>query len=113
MAIQKGAQALASDVANGANLPSGVILLWHGTLASIPSGFVLCDGNNGTPNLLDKFVKSVPDGLTDPGTTGGATTHEHAATSYNWPTGSSTTWYKTSPANHLPPYYEVAFIMKT
>ena len=39
-----------------AALPSGLILLWHGSSASIPSGWVLCDGNNGTPNLRDKFI---------------------------------------------------------
>lgn len=53
------------------DLPSGTIAVWPGTLSNVPSGWVLCDGNNGTPNLLDKFQKSVPDTSTDPGTTGG------------------------------------------
>ena len=47
---------------SGANLtgiqgiPSGVIMLWSGAANAIPSGFVLCDGNNSTPNLQDRFV---------------------------------------------------------
>lgn len=50
---------------------SGTIVLWAGLLSDIPAGWVLCDGNNGTPNLLDRYPKSVPDTATDPGTTGG------------------------------------------
>ena len=37
-------------------IPSGAIMMWHGTNANIPTGFVLCDGNNGTPDLTDRFV---------------------------------------------------------
>ena len=39
-----------------AEVPSGVIVMWHGTIATIPSGWALCDGNNGTPDLRDKFI---------------------------------------------------------
>ena len=35
---------------------SGMIILWSGAANAIPSGFVLCDGNNSTPNLTDRFV---------------------------------------------------------
>jgi hypothetical protein len=34
----------------------GFILLWNGLIAAIPTGFQLCDGSNGTPDLRDKFV---------------------------------------------------------
>lgn len=37
-------------------VPSGVILMWSGSIATIPSGWLLCDGSNGTPNLRDRFV---------------------------------------------------------
>jgi microcystin-dependent protein len=37
-------------------IPPGVILLWSGSIASIPTGWVLCNGSNGTPNLRDRFV---------------------------------------------------------
>ena len=41
---------------NGSNLLfedtfAGMILLWSGTIATIPSGWVLCDGNNSSPDL--------------------------------------------------------------
>lgn len=51
--------------------PVGTIIFWHGNSSKIPPGWEVCDGNNGTPNLLDRFIKSVPDSSTDPGTTGG------------------------------------------
>lgn len=36
--------------------PSGGVIMWYGSLASIPAGWYLCDGTNGTPDLQDKFV---------------------------------------------------------
>lgn len=65
-------------------IPSGVIVMWHGTIATIPTGFVICDGNNSTPNLLAKFVEGVATAATDPGATGGATAktttgHQHVS----------------------------------
>lgn len=36
--------------------PSGVIVLWSGSIGSIPAGWVLCNGSNGTPDLRDRFV---------------------------------------------------------
>ena len=38
------------------SVPKGTILPWYGNLSSIPSGFLLCNGTNGTPNLLDRFL---------------------------------------------------------
>jgi hypothetical protein len=40
----------------GGPLESGVIVIWAGSEASIPSGFVLCNGSNGTPDLRNRFV---------------------------------------------------------
>jgi len=64
-------------VAVSAAIPSGVISMWHGLIANIPSGWVLCDGANGTPDLRDRFVKGAPAGQ-NPGATGGSATHTHA-----------------------------------
>lgn len=36
--------------------PSGGILMWYGNIASVPSGWFLCNGSNGTPDLRDRFV---------------------------------------------------------
>lgn len=38
------------------SLPAGAIVIWSGSVASIPSGWQLCDGTNGTPDLRDRFV---------------------------------------------------------
>jgi hypothetical protein len=37
-------------------VPSGVILMWSGSIASIPSGWLLCDGTNSTPDLRNRFI---------------------------------------------------------
>ena len=43
---------------NSLELPIGTILPYVGNLADIPKGWYLCDGSNGTPNLLDgKFLE--------------------------------------------------------
>jgi microcystin-dependent protein len=42
-------------------VPAGVILLWSGSIASIPSGWNLCDGTNGTPDLRNRFVVAAGD----------------------------------------------------
>lgn len=36
--------------------PIGCILQWSGSVGTIPGGWQLCDGTNGTPDLRDKFV---------------------------------------------------------
>lgn len=75
---------------SGAGLPSGIILIWTGTIASIPSGWVICDGNNGTPNLLDRFPQQVATGATDPGSTGGSTSQTGNGHTHPFPSHSHT-----------------------
>ena len=36
--------------------PVGSIIMWSGSVANIPNGWVLCNGLNGTPNLLNRFI---------------------------------------------------------
>jgi len=71
-------------------LPRGVIVMWSGTLATIPDGWALCDGGtypapNGTqvttPDLTDKFIYGVTAGE-DPSATGGSETHQHTVGIY-------------------------------
>jgi hypothetical protein len=42
--------------AAAAVIPSGVIVMWSGSVASIPTGWYLCNGSNGTPDLRNRFV---------------------------------------------------------
>jgi hypothetical protein len=66
-------------------IPTGGILLWSGSIGSIPAGFVLCNGNNGTPDLRDRFVVGAGSTYAVDATGGSADstlpTHTHAATS--------------------------------
>jgi len=111
-------------------MTSGIILIWSGAIVDIPSGYHLCDGTNGTPDLRDKFI--VGAGSTyNPGDNGGNLTHQHTLncdqhrhalpepgsigsgayrsyqTNYVVVTGTTDT------KDHKPPYYSLAYIMKT
>ena len=37
-------------------VPTGAIMMWSGTIANIPTGWALCNGQNGTPNLQGRFI---------------------------------------------------------
>jgi len=40
----------------GSGFPSGGIIMWSGTIATIPSGWLLCNGSSGTPDLRNRFI---------------------------------------------------------
>lgn len=54
-------------------LRTNMIVFWFGTIGSIPTGWHICDGTNGTPNLEDKFIVGGNGVLPTSGTYGGAT----------------------------------------
>lgn len=35
---------------------TGMIMMWSGSIATIPEGWYLCNGSNGTPDLRNKFI---------------------------------------------------------
>ena len=37
-------------------MPVGSIIMFNGKAEDIPSGWAICDGTNGTPNLIDRFI---------------------------------------------------------
>lgn len=110
-------------------VPTGLIAMWNGSIPSIPTGWYLCDGNNGSPDLRDKFIIGAGDSY-DPGDIGGSQSHSHnfasAAHSHSHDGGShlkagagfskdSTTTIVNGTTNSVinePPYYALAFIMK-
>ncbi|KKN01728.1 hypothetical protein LCGC14_1124820 [marine sediment metagenome] len=111
-------------------IPSGLITIWNSTIATIPTGWVQCDGNNGTPDLRDKFVVGAGGSLAVDDT-GGARTHTHDFTTDGHihsiepvpadtiPAGAG--WDDdfdnqvltgtTAPANHDPPFFSLVYIM--
>ena len=121
-------------------VPSGGIMMWSGLVSAIPSGWSLCDGTGGTPNLVGKFIK----GASSAGGTGGSSTtdghtlteaempsHTHfrtpytpgsgaayAASAYNsfFDGASGTTSSTGGGGSHShtfePPYFELCYIIK-
>ena len=68
-----------------AAIPVGGIILWSGSVASIPAGWPLCNGAYSTPNLADRFILGAGN-LYAPAAAGGSTdsitvAHTHTATS--------------------------------
>lgn len=53
------------------SVPQGGIIIWSGSATAVPSGWALCNGSNGTPDLRGRFVV----GATVPGDTTGATNY--------------------------------------
>jgi microcystin-dependent protein len=54
-------------------IPVGGIIMWSGSVATIPANWALCNGANGTPDLRDRFVVGAGAAYS-PGNTGGANT---------------------------------------
>jgi hypothetical protein len=149
--------AIGTDVAAQAySVPAGGIIMWSGSVASIPTGWYLCDGSNSTPDLRDRFV--VGAGSTySVAASGGSkdaiiVSHSHTATVTD-PGHAHTAYYSAGPGSgqkypiasisntasgggatssvatgitvsnsttgvsgtnaNLPPYYALAFIMKS
>lgn len=79
------------QTAVGTTIPAGMISLWSGSIGSVPTGWYLCDGSNGTPDLRNRFV--VGAGSTySVGATGGSTdaivvSHTHTATTTSTDSG--------------------------
>tara|TARA_R110000796_G_scaffold101637_6_gene210369 strand:- start:4803 stop:5249 length:447 start_codon:yes stop_codon:yes gene_type:complete len=72
---QTNAQLLADSLgtASTGTIPIGGIILWSGSVGSIPDGWKLCDGNNSTPDLRNRFVVGTGNNYAV-GSTGGADT---------------------------------------
>jgi len=84
-----------SSTATGTTVPTGAIIMWSGSIGSIPSGYVICNGSNGTPDLRDRFVVGAGNTYSV-GNTGGFTSSVTSAVGTN-----------------LPLYYSLAYIQKT
>ena len=128
------APAMASG--GGGGVPTGTIAMWSGAANAIPTGWTVCDGTNGTPDLRDRFVVGAGT-LYSVDATGGsadAVVVEHSHTTNidgghvipgnggsSFPYGGAGTYSSTifsmddegvSGTNaNLPPYYALCYIM--
>jgi hypothetical protein len=50
------ATSLTVGAVTNALVPAGIIAMWSGAIAAIPTGWLLCDGTNSTPDLRDRFI---------------------------------------------------------
>ena len=66
--------AILNQLGGGGSVPSGVIVMWSGETTNIPSGWFLCDGQNGTPDLRNRFIVGAGSSY-GVGDTGGEATH--------------------------------------
>lgn len=72
-------------------IPAGIITMWYGAANQVPAGWAICNGQNGTPDLRDRFIVGAGSSYTN-GNTGGSKdaivpTHSHLFTAW----GSTTT----------------------
>ncbi len=111
-------------------LPAGSIILWFGAIVNIPSGYVLCDGNDGTPNLQNKFIVGAGDTYAVDAV-GGSVDHTHfflgsghthaigagasiaAGAGRHNITVNANVSGQTIAGPNLPPFHALAYIMKT
>lgn len=71
-----------TSVKQGGNalIPAGIIAMWSGSVASIPAGWLLCNGSSGTPDLRDRFIVGAGNSYA-PATTGGTLTQSATTSS--------------------------------
>lgn len=55
-AEKSASQEYVNQAINAAGFITGMILMWSGNIDAVPTGWALCNGNNGTPNLVDRFI---------------------------------------------------------
>lgn len=105
------------------------ITQWAGTIVSIPAGWSLCDGTNGTPDLRNKFIVGSGSSYAQ-NDTGGSTPHTHTFTAtghmhdeglnpalgagagFEYPNETQPIAGTTNGKSNLPTYYSLAYIMK-
>ena len=122
----------------GGAFVTGMIIAWYGATNAIPTGFVLCDGQNNTPDLRDKFIIGAGNNYNVDATGGSkdavVVEHKHTTSidgghvipgvggnSYSY--GGAGTYASTifsmnnqgvsGTDKNLPPYHALCYIMKT
>jgi hypothetical protein len=123
-------------------IPIGGIIMWSGSIASIPSGWALCNGQNSTPNLTDRFVLGAGNSYQPNNAAGSSTaalsvenlpSHKHTISQNTWQSWTWVAWSggnggqavtgagtistdatgSNQPFSIMPPYWALAYIMRT
>ncbi len=81
----------------------GMMTPFHGSAADIPDGWQICNGTNGTPNLVDRFIMGRGAATTN-GETGGASTKTTSASGAHSHTASGRTGATSLSIAQLPPH---------
>ena len=127
-----------SNLTSVPGVPVGGIIMWSGATNNIPTGWALCDGQNGTPNLQDKFIVGAGNTYAVDATGGSAdatlVSHTHNLLynhgSFGGSSGAVTPRSGNTPVTpgisgrvstegssatnaNLPPYFALCYIMKT
>ena len=127
-----------SNLTDVPGVPVGGIIMWSGATNAIPSGWALCDGQNGTPNLQDRFIVGAGSTYAVDATGGSAdatlVSHTHNLLynhgSFGGSSGAVTPRSGNTPVTpgisgrvstegssatnaNLPPYYALCYIMKS
>ena len=94
--------------------PSGGIIMWAGSTSDVPTGWALCDGTNGTPNLLDRFIVPAGGNYTAGQTGNGSVNITATNQTFGYGgSGFNQTFVKSvAGSDPVPKYYALAFIMK-
>ena len=127
------------ELSRGTNIDtpflSGMIMLWSGAIGAIPAGWVICDGDNSTPDLRNRFVTGAGDEYAVDATGGesehtltvgeipahvhaiegkGGTSGTNVAMTLSVTNRSQNTLSTGGDGAHenKPPYYALAYIMK-
>ena len=87
------------------SVPSGGIIIWSGSTGSIPSGWVLCNGSNSTPDLRDRFIVGAGSGYSV-GNTGGYTDTPIINHNHTYGTSTSADGGHQHTENAYRPYYD-------
>jgi len=118
--LQLDIRAVTTSDSSSPAFPKGAIIMWSGTIETIPTGWKLCDGQEGRPDLRDKFIF---------GAGNLAAPHDNRKHGVFSETGSSIKYIiqtssggsgdpkfagQDTPHQHdvMPPYYALAFIIK-
>ncbi len=97
-------------IAKGSSIDIGTILMYDGNPADLPAEWKVCDGNNGTPDLRNRFV--VGGDATNTGNTGGSAAANMATHSHTIGHTHSVTLNSTGSHNHVLHYNTACYKWK-